>query len=273
MNTFNSIFTAIFDVLLAPFGDRYAWFDLVLWSLLAGVVAILVYKYASNQKGIAKVKNDIKMHLYEIRLFQEDIVQVFVSTLRTLGKNLLYLGHNLAPMIVMFVPFMAILFQLEARYAFDPAPVGTVTLLTMDLDSRHNGVSPMDVRLDLPPGVALDAGPVRSASGSVAWRLRAEAPGDHRLALHLGNEMVEKGWAVGGDARKVPVMRTKTWEGFLYPGEAGLPADSHVETIRLSYPERDLGWLPSGEIGILATFFVLSIVTGFAVKGLFGVTI
>jgi len=36
---------------------------------------------------------------------------------------------------------------------------------------------------------------------------------------------------------------------------------------------RDLGALPGGELGILATFFGLSLVAGFALKGVFGVTL
>jgi len=79
--------------------------------------------------------------------------------------------------------------------------------------------------------------------------------------------------AVGGPPRKIPVLRTKGLEGLLYPGEPGLPDESAVYSARLSYPERDLGWLPGGEMGVLATFFGLSILSGFALKGLFGVTL
>ncbi len=273
MKQYNAVTSAIFDVILAPLGEERAWFDLIVWSLLGGMAAILVYKYASNQAGIARAKNDIKVHLLEIRLFQEDIVQVFVSTWKTLGKNVLYLSHNLLPMLVMFVPFMTILFQLEAHYAFDPAPVGSLTILKMELDENTNRIPTTDVRLVLPEGVALDGGPVRTADGKIAWRLRAEAPGDHLLAIHVGDQVIDKGFAVGGDARKVPILRTKSWEGFLYPGEAALAKDSPVRSVRLDYPVRDLGWLPSGEMGVLGTFFVISLASGFALKGLFGVTI
>ena len=93
------------------------------------------------------------------------------------------------------------------------------------------------------------------------------------MTIHLGDEVVEKRIAVGGPPRKVPVLRTKSLEGFLYPGEAALPGDSPIASIRLRYPERDLGWLPGGELGVLATFFGLSILSGFALKGLFGVTL
>jgi hypothetical protein len=114
---------------------------------------------------------------------------------------------------------------------------------------------------------------VRTADGEAFWRLRAEAPGDHVLSLRVGGETFTKTWAVGGDPRKVPQKRTKGLEAFLYPGEPALGRRSPLHTIALRYPERDLGLLPGGELGILATFFGLSLLAGFALKGRFGVTL
>jgi hypothetical protein len=71
----------------------------------------------------------------------------------------------------------------------------------------------------------------------------------------------------------VPLKRTKSWEAFLYPGERALSASSSVQAIALVYPERDLGLLPGGELGILTTFFGVSLLAGLALKGRFGVTL
>jgi hypothetical protein len=240
--------------------------------VLAGVLALVVYKRLSNQKGIERAKNRIAGHLYEIRLFRHDPLAVLASTGKIFLRNGIYLGHNLLPLAVLLVPMLAVLAQLEANYAFDPVPVGSVELLDVRLDPTAK-ISPRDVRLDLPEGVALDAPPVRTPDGEIFWRLRAEAPGDHVLSLHVGSETLTKGWAVGGDHRKVPLKRTKTWDAFLYPGEPALSARSAVQTIALAYPERDLGLLPGGEFGILAIFFGVSLLAGFALKGPFGVTL
>jgi hypothetical protein len=93
------------------------------------------------------------------------------------------------------------------------------------------------------------------------------------LALHVGGETFTKVWAVGGPPRKVAIQRTQSWEALLYPGEPPLAAGAPVHTIALTHPERDLGWLPGGELGILVTFFGLSLATGFALKGRLGVTL
>jgi hypothetical protein len=273
MSAFNAVVGSVFDVLLAPFGHRQAWFDLLLWPVLAGIVALLVYKRISNQDGIARAKNGIVVHLLEVMLYRNDLVGVLGSTARALGKNLVYLGHNVLPMLVMLVPMMAILVQLVAHYARDPVPVGAVDLVTARVDPAAGQVKPTDVRLELPDGVALDAPPVRTPDGEIVWRVRAEAAGDHVLRIHVGDRVIEKGFAVGGGPRKVPVMRTKSWEALLYPAEPGLPAESPLYSVALHYPERTLAFFPDGEGGILIWFFVASLAAGFMLKNRFGVTL
>jgi hypothetical protein len=273
MSTFNSVAGAIFDLLLAPFGHRQAWFDLLVWPILAGIVALLVYKRLSNQEGIARAKNGIVVNLLEVMLYKNDLVGVLGSTGRALWKNLAYLGHNVMPMLVMFIPMMAILVQLVANYALDPVPVGAVELVTARVDRSVAGVAPGDVRLELPEGIRLDAPPVRTPDGEIVWRVKAEAAGDHVLKIHVGDRVIEKGLAVGGDPRKVPVMRTKSWEALLYPGEATMPSESPLYSVDLHYPDRKLAFFPDGEGGVLLWFFVASLAAGFLLKNRFGVTL
>ena len=47
MNRFNAVTSALFDPLLAPFGDEHAWFDLVFWSVLGGIVALQAIRVGS----------------------------------------------------------------------------------------------------------------------------------------------------------------------------------------------------------------------------------
>ena len=272
MQSFNAFFSAIFDVVLAPFGHGFAAFDLLLWPALMGVLAIAVYKVVSNQKGLARVKSQISMRLLEIRLFSHDILQVLRSTGMILVKNTVYLGNHMVPMVVMLGPFVVILAQLVANYAYDPAPVGSVELLQVRLDPEQ-GVPARELTLALPEGVSLDAPPVLTADHRAFYRLRADAPGDHVLTLGLGDQTFEKRWAVGGEARKVPLRRLRGLEAILYPGEDALPADGPVLSIELATHSRSLGPLPAGELGIVLWTLVLSLAAGFAVKGLFGVTI
>ena len=282
MATFNNLSTAIFDLLLAPFGGRlnwHVWISLLFWSALFGLVAMVCFKYCSNQAAIARTKNQIKVHLYEIRLFSDDIRTVMGATMMIFWKNTLYLANNLLPMAVMILPMIALLAQLEARYAFDPSPPGVSTILTVQLDRAMTDRPATEVTLETPEGVTIEAGPVPTPDGEVAWRLRADQPGDYLLKINVNGSLVEKGWAVGGGPRKVPVVRTKSWEAILYPGEAPLASSGPIFSAALStaslsrgYPERDLGWMPDGELGIILVFLVVSMAVGFILMKKFDVS-
>lgn len=273
MGLFNRVFTAIFDVLLAPLGHRWAGLDLVAWPVIGGVLALLVYKAVSNQAGIARAKNGIQVHLLEVVLYKDDLFGVLASTARALGKNALYVGYNVVPMLVMFVPMTIVLVQLVQNYAFAPLKPGDVATLFVQLDRAAAAVPVRDVTLELPEGVELDAPPVRTPDGEIAWRLRAKAPGDHVLKVHAGPVVEEKTLSVGGDPRKVSILRTKSWEALLYPAEAVPAADSPVYSLKVAHPTRPLNVFPDGEEGLLLWFFAASLGAGFLLKDRFGVTL
>jgi hypothetical protein len=269
---FNDASNAVFDLILAPFGHEIAAFDLLVWPTLVGVLAMVVYKKVSNQQAIIAVKRQISMHLLEIRLFRDDMLQVVKSTVLIVLKNPLYIGHNLLPVAVMLVPMMTILFQLVAHYGYAPSAVGDIEMLRLKLDPAA-AVSVEEVSLKLPAGISLEAPAVRTADGQVFWRVRADKPGDHILQIQVGEEVVEKGWAVGGDLRKVPVMRVRNWEAVLYPSEDVLPAAGPVVSVELAMVTRQMAFFPDGELGILTWVFVLSLLVGIAIKDYFGVTL
>jgi hypothetical protein len=273
LRAFNAVSSAVFDLLLAPIGHARPWFDLLLWPLLGGVVALLVYKKVSNQAGIARAKKAISVHLLEIVLFRDDLRVVAGATARALLKNAVYVGHNVLPMIVMIGPMSVILVQLVAHYAYAPLPVGSTAVLVAELDPAVGGVSAREVQLELPPGLSLDAPPVRSADGEIAWRLRLDAVGDHPLTVRAGAASEVFTVSVGGAARKVEVLATKGWEAFLYPGSPTPAADSPIRSLSIDRRTQDLGLLPGGEGGILAWFFLFSLAAGFALKDRFGVTL
>ncbi len=271
MQAFNAATSALFNVILAPFGHGFVWWDLIVWPVLAGVVALLVYKKVSNQRGIADAKRRIMVHLLEVVIYRDDILGVLKSTVKALAQNARYLGYNVMPMVVMFVPMTVILVQLVSHFAYAPLQKGDEVLLEVTLAPDH-GVSSRDVVAELPAGVEIAAGPVRTADGGAFWRLKLLEDGDSSLTLRAGGETETKALAVGGAARVIPVLRTTSLEGLLYPGEAALPSDSVFESIKIAVPDRDISPLPGGESGILLWFFGASLLAGFALKDRFGVT-
>jgi len=238
-----------------------------------GIVALLVYKWTSNQSGIDRAKDLIKAYLLEIRIYRDDPLTVLGATGRIAIQNAKYLGFNIIPMLVMMLPMLVILIQLESHFAFAPASTDTTGILHVELSPDQPSSDVMNVTLEVPDGIHIDAPPVRTTEGDVFWRLRLDSDGDHVARLTLNGETLTKTISVGGAPRKVSIMRTNQWMGILYPGEAPLTAQSPIQSITFAMPETELGWLPGGELGIVLWFLGISLLVGYAFKDLFGVSL
>ena len=199
MQTFNRIANAIFDPLLRAVGHDHPVFDLLVWPVLMGLLAMAVYKAVSNQRALARVKSQISMRLLEIRLFSHDIFSGAALDRddpreeRRLSRqpHAADGGHARA---VRGDPGAA---RRELRLRSFSA--GAVELLHVQLDPEAK--SPRARRRSRCPTASRLTRPGRHGGHPVFWRVRAEQPRDHILRVSFGGETYEKAWAVGGDAR------------------------------------------------------------------------
>lgn len=273
----NSVFNAIGDIVLWPFEAIHPLLGLVLVSFLLGVVMILVFKWTSDQGGIQLAKDRMKAHMFAIRIFKEDL-GVLGKSLGQICKNLaVYQFHFFKPVAVAIIPLMLLLFQLDMRFSYDGLEPGQKLILKAEL---KEGVSP-EAQLVLPEGLVAETmvrvkdrypEDVTVDKGEVAWRLRAEKAGDHEVQIKIGDHVETKRITVGERARRMAPLRTNSfWLALLYPAESPLGDASPIESIELEYPAQELGPLSGGSGWVLAIVFILSMVFGYAVKGVFGV--
>ncbi|RPJ42725.1 MAG: hypothetical protein EHM19_10000, partial [Candidatus Latescibacterota bacterium] len=256
--------TAAFDGLIGLFGAFHPLVGLLVVSVLTGAVMLVIFRYTSNQKGIARAKDHIMAHILEVRLFQDDLRLQLASQRKILAANLRYMRYALAPMIVMLIPVLVILIQLDVRYARRPFLPGETTVLRAEV---AEGTDLASVRLELPAGVALETEALRVPDRSeVDWRLRVEREGAHEIAVEAGGERAIKRLEAGprlvklADERK-PGGLLGVWEN---PAESPLPRDSRFRSIAIDYPDRDLRLFGFGAHW-LVVFFVVSVLFGFAI--------
>jgi len=287
MNAFNSALTGLFDLVLAPFeliGNRTA---LVLVSGVFGVLALLAFKYISWQEGIKRAKDRIKGHMIEIRLYQDDLLVVGQAVGKILWRNLQYVGLNFGPFIPLAVPFFVVASQFVVRYAYDPVPVtepgqhllaGRGTLVEVDLKAASKAQI-AGLRVILPAGLEAVSPLVRAPSEGRAFQeVVAVAPGDHEIVFELpdgqgGVTRETKRFVAGTEpTRRMQPRRVEaaSWYriddpdhcSLLWPAEPGFTKASPFSSIAIAYPHRDLGWMPSGELGILIVMVVASMLFG-----------
>jgi hypothetical protein len=268
----NSLFNVLFDVLLWPLQALPATLQLCALGLPAAVFALLVFRFTSDQDGIETAKDKIKAHLMELRLYKDD----FGVTMRAQGKilrhNLTYLRHALVPMAVMIGPFVLMLIQVESRFALRSLVSGEATTLTVAVDGDEQ-VSALATALRVPDGLARETPPLRiDETGEIVWRIRARGPGEYELGIRVGEAELAKRVVVAGEGAKFSpaVYRSNDLNTLLYPVEKSLAADTPVSAVHLVYP-RDRATF-AGLSSASWIFFAASMVFGFALRGVFGVT-
>jgi uncharacterized membrane protein (DUF106 family) len=275
MNVFNAVVSGLFDLLLGPFRAMSPWIAMAVVSLLTGFLMLYIYRLTSNQDGIRRVKNLIKAHLLELRLFKNDLAVSLRAQGSILAANLKYIGYAFKPLLVMIVPVLIILIQLNDWFGSRPLQVGERALVIVRLAESYSPTE-TDLRLEAPAGLVVETPPLRiEEDREVDWRIRAESPGVHDVTLRWGDQSAAKKVVVG-DGRLARVstarVRTNAWREISHPGERSLPSDAPLKTFEVRYPERRLNLFGIG-VHWLVAYFILSVVLGFAFKGVFKVTI
>lgn len=278
--------TAIVSLFILVFTFLFGWVYLALrwlgplWSLaaisfLGGIFMVWLFGKVSNQDAIRKTRTRLSAELIGLRLFKDDLVVFFAIQYQILLWTMKYLRHSMIPMVIVMIPVIAILIQLNLHYARRPLGVGERTLVKVTVRDAESLGREMNVGLQAGEELEIETPGVRMPDArEVAWRVRGVAPGRFDLVVTTGNDAVAKKMAVGGRPEGVCSLRTGAhWlTNLLYPGEAPIPGPSAIESIQILYPELDIS-LFDWSMNWLILFFVLSLVFGFALKGALGVHI
>ena len=273
VNAINVVLTPVFDVICWPFRALAPMWALTAISLASGVLLVWLFGKTSDQTRIRAIRDRIRGNLIGVRLFQHDIGVVLSLQGRIFGDTFRFMGLALIPMLIMMVPVVMIMTQLNMRFAVRPLDVGETILVKALV--RDAAALDREVALDVPDGVTVETPPVRIRSTrEIVWRLRVDRPGDHALVVHVGDETLEK--RLVGGTRWGPVVQRRTGRGMvdtlLYPGEPPIAAGHPIEAVEIIYPPLELRLLGIG-VDWLVAFLVLSMVFGFAFKGVLGVEV
>ena len=270
VKSINGLLTSLFGLLVWPFQGSDPLWPILFVSLLTGILMLWIFGKVSNQDAIRRIKNNIRGNLFGVRLFQHDVGIVLRLQGRIFRDTFTYLRYSTIPMLVLIVPVMLIIVQLNLHFSLRPLQPGGPTVLVVRL--TEPSVLEEEILLQTPAGVRVETPAVRIESqNEISWRIRAEQPGQYPLTVQVGEEAIEKELSVGQGWRAVSALRTNSLLGLLlYPGEAPIPSSHTVESIEVKYRPLQIsiwGW----KVHWLVLFFLLSIFFGFAFKGALGV--
>jgi hypothetical protein len=269
----NASLRSVFDVLLFPFRSLPPIVGLIAVSLATGVGMLLLFKATTDQARIGAVKRRIHACLFEIRLLADDPIAVLRAQGEILRHNASYLALALVPTALSIVLLAPALAQLQIRYGYEGLRPGQAFIVTARL--KDAPPARPAARLLAPAGLAVETPAVWMPSQrELAWRLRAQKPGDYEVKVSIGEETLQKTVEVDhGLGRRSPLRPARTFAAqLLHPGEDPLPQASAVESIGVGYPAGSLpvfGW----RFHWLTVFCVLSLLCVLGLRGRLRVTL
>jgi hypothetical protein len=259
--------------LLTPIGWAPGWLSATCVAIATGVAMLIAFKYTSNQRAIKNVRRGIKANLLSVKLFKDNIRVALGAQVRVLVGALRLLLLAIVPMLAMMAPMVLLLAQLGLWYQAAPVPIGGETVVTLKLGGE-SGDSIPEFELASNPAIEQMAGPVMVASKrEVCWIVRANAAGYHRLEFRVAGVMFEKELAAGEGVMRVSPLRpgTKWSDRLLNPREMPFDAQSLVQAIEIEYPTRS-SWTCGADNWVIY-WFVVSLVAGFCLRGVFKVNL
>jgi hypothetical protein len=286
----NSAIGALLDALLWPF-QAWPLAGLTVVSLLVSLGLLAAFKVTSNQRALAAAKRRLQANLFELRLFQDDPRLVMRVVGDLLRQQAVYLRFALVPIVWVALPLAILAAHLQARYGYDGLRPGHAALVTVRMKAgAGNGVGAArpDITLDAPSGLRVETPGVWAAAlGETAWRISAERDGDYELRISTGASDAGGASGASGAAAAITkrvrvtpliVARPATrpspsiWDQLWMPAEAPLPADSPIEAIDITYPERAISLL-GFPLHWLAIFVILSTLFAFLLRPVFKVVL
>ena len=218
------------------------------WSALAGLAGIsagcaaatlLVFRRFSDQKAVTRAKNLAQAHLLEIRLFGDEPLQVLRSQRALVMDQLRLLALLARPLLILAIPMLLLLTELDAIYGNVPLRPGEPAIVTVKLDNP----AARNVSLEAPVGIVVETPPVHVIrDNQVSWRIQPLRPLSGLLQIRedgrISTRRITAGWSI---VRLEPLF------------------DQRIE---ISYPTASVLGLPW-----LVWFFAIAAIAGLLLRG------
>jgi len=272
MDYVNLALTGFFDLLLYPFRWMHPIGGLAAVSVLTGAAMVWIFGKVTNQRRIRELKTRIKAHLLEMWIFRDHMAVVVKAQGRVVWAAARYAASSVPGLLVILVPVVLVMIQLQSRYGYEPLRTGQSSIVKIRL-KEPTPLDRMNVELEPSHGLVVETPPLRiPESREVSFRVKAVEPGEHEIAVVLGDERVQKTVCAGPPTCTISSLRASgVVDRIFHPVERSLPSGP-IESVEVEYRSKDILWWGM-EFHWLWAFCILSLAAGFSLKRFFGVEV
>lgn len=239
-----SFLDPVLNPVLGPLLTKSPLLIVILVSLIISVIITVVYKFATNQTEMKRLKEqqkDFQKRMKELRSNPEEMMKVQKEAMKS---NMDYMKHSLKATLITMLPIILIFSWMSGHLSFEPIYPGESYSVTAVFTKGVTG----NAELVADEGTELSSDAQQEiAGGEVTWRMKSSA-GEHLLTVKTGEVSQQK-----------KVLITKELQ---YENQFSMFKDSDIEKITINYdklkPLGDIsifGWYP----GWLAIYFISSI--------------
>ncbi|MGA1874469.1 MAG: hypothetical protein ACMUIA_02565 [bacterium] len=233
-------FIGIFlDLIIFPFRGIGPFWGFFAVSVVMGAMAVIIFKYISNQARIKQVKGKIKTHFLAIRLYKDDFREILRAQKEILKNNFWYVVYSFQAAIPIIILVLLTISQLNLRYGYTSIEPGETfqvkVTFAQDADRRP------EPQLVLPEGIeAVTPALYLGGEEEVSWQLRAVQEGRHRLGVKVCDQEFTKEVVIGCiTAPFCPqLMRAGFLATLVNSAEPPLPKHARLESIEVGYKPR-----------------------------------
>ena len=249
---------AILAAILWPFHRLSPDWQLIIASVGIGLIFLLLYKQVSNQARLRAVKRSIHAAVLEVALYRHDLRVCLAAQGRMLKSGALYFLLAVPPVLILLVPMLFLLAQLNLRFGYAPIAPGAPVIVRAGITDPR---ALFRVEAVAETGLTLSAPLRRRDVNEILWRAETNGSGEARLTLKSSGGSATIPITTTPAPRIIPQRAGDGWARLLYPDPDGLSLPPPFGGVAITYPERNaslLGW----QTHWIIVFAIVSILSG-----------
>ncbi len=244
----------ILDPVLNPLLKLNPFWAIIIISFIIALVMTLVYKWATDQSLMHRLKTELKELQKEMKTLRQDPKAMMKVQKQAMETNMKYMTQSFKPTIITFIPIIIIFSWLAANLAYYPIMPGEDFSTTLELKEGFG----QEITIITPEEIEILSDATQKVNSNiVSWKLNGPA-GKYLLEYKIADKVYDKSVLI-------------TTENEYEPADK-LLKDDLVKSIKIdNKPIKPLGdiklfgWKP----GWLGTYILASLVFSLALRKLF----
>lgn len=218
-------------------------------SIIVTIISNLIYKWATDQKEMKRLKDQIEVLKKEVKANRENPKKMMKSNNEMMQVNMQYMTRSLKPMLFTFIPVILVIGWMSAHFTY--APVGPSDALTVHATVGDGFAGSLVLNAPTLTTSTVTGPIVPDDDEGQAAAFAVQGPvGVHNFTITY------EGKAYDGNTGVISIGENPKVQAF--------PGKGPIESITVDYPKKHplgesfnlFGWYP----GWLAVYITLSVV-------------